>query len=165
MRETLCKLAAHPEEVRRILTGMDRAALERGTLTLTPAMLNAAAAVFSGPDLRIGEITPRGDGWITVRAETGGGLKLTEILRPERLTLRNGTLSGSLLYREERQGGGLGKALLNVSGRSALSVALAGRQGIRVEGDRISLDCRGLPAGLSAEYVRTDGAGITLRIR
>ncbi len=165
MREQLLQIVTHPAEVHALLAEMDRNSLEKGILRVTPSMLNALAAIFCGKSVKMGPITVNADGAICFALRTQTGMQLSYQVLPLRFSARNGCLEGEIAYAEQRQGGGLGQALLSVSGKTGLAFALGKYPWCRVTDDRVFLSYRGIPGYLWGELVRCDGQGVTLRIR
>jgi hypothetical protein len=159
MKDLLVKLVKNRVNVDKALALIDSRALENGRLLVTPALAAEICAVASDGQIKVrnGTMTPDGRMQLDVAM---AGMELRYTLKVLSAAAAGGTLSFKAEYAEQRLSGGLGGALLGLSGRTALSVALGKVDGLRVTQSSVEGKRSGLPAGLSARYLKTLPEGL-----
>jgi hypothetical protein len=158
------RLIVDPEKLTEYLF-QTMQALEKGyMLTVSPGMLESLLCVLSGDDLEIRVSGMGSDGKISLSVKTGQSMTLFYELRFDALTLERGRLSGDASYTETRSGGGVGSALLGLTGKSGLAFALSKHKWIKADNNRIEILLSGLPQGLFCSLAKVTPKGMTFRV-
>ena len=164
MKDLLIRLSENANGVAGLLSSLDRAALSRGQLVLTPRFLSQLLDILTGNDLKIRDVSMGDDGTVHLTAAVGTGMELGYRLKIERFSVSNGRADGQITYSEERKGGGLGGALLGMTGRSGLAFALSKYKWMKVTDRMITIQSNALPATLRVGFVSAGRGGLVFRI-
>lgn len=163
MREWIVRAVNNREAVCALLGQIDVNTLSRGQLLLTPVMLENVLKLFSDKKLELYGVSMEAPGSVGVSVKTGGMTLrycfrlMTAVASGGRLILRAG-------YTEEKLSGGIGSAVMNLSGKSGLALALGKRPGIRVDGSNIEMNVRGIPEFINASFLRFTPGGIVVSV-
>lgn len=164
MKNLLVRLAENADGVAGLLSLLDRSALSRGQLILSPRFLSQLLDILTGDDLKIRNVSLYDDGTIHLTVVVGSKMELGYKLKIERFSAANGRADGAVSFSEERRGGGLGGALLGMTGKSGLAFALSKYKWIKVSDQSISIQSSALPISLRAGFVSAGRGGLIFRI-
>lgn len=164
MRELISKLCEGRREIYNFLGDINMGELSRGRITVTPGMLENLLGVLTGGDPEIKVLGMNSEGRIKLSVKTGSSMELAYELHFDTLALERGRLYGLASYRESRSGGGVGGALLGLTGKSGLSFALSKYKWIKADNSKIELSLGGLPQGIFCALARVAPQGMTFRI-
>ena len=164
MKDLLIRLSENANGVAGLLSSLDRNALSRGQLILSPRFLSQLLDILTGDDLKIRDVSMGDDGTIHLTAAVGSNMELGYKLKIERFSAANGRADGQIAFSEERKGGGLGGALLGMTGNSGLAFALSKHKWIKVSDKTISIQSSALPVSLRASFVSAGRGGLIFRI-
>lgn len=164
MKDILLKAVAHKNEVYTLLGMIDGALLSRGQLLVSAKMIELALRTLTEGDLIIKSVAFDREGKILLAAATTGGMGLSYVFSLKKLEISNGTADAYATYTETRQNGGLGGALLGITGKSGLSFALAKHNWIRIDDSNIRIFSRNLPGFIGCSLIRCAQSGILLKV-
>jgi hypothetical protein len=164
MRDILIKAVDARNEIYKILGMIDRTLLQKGQLLINSSMLEIIVKALVGDELEIKSAGFGGDGSIRLTAATSGGMELEYAFMLERLEIGNQTIDMLATYTEARKGGGIGGALLGLTGKSGLSFALSKHDWIQADSSTIRVYARNLPDFLRCLLIRVTPRGIYLRV-
>ncbi len=163
MREILFRLCEHSDEFAQIFALVDRSALAGGRLIVTPRMLEALVKILSNRSLCVEHTEFAADGTIHLTASVGG-MRIDYVFRIDRFSVVGGNAGGRIFYTETRRGGGLGNALLGISGKSSLAFALSGHRWLQITDSEIAIAARSLPQSLRISWQSVTRNGIVFRV-
>ena len=163
MREILFRLCEHADEFAQIFALVDRNVLTGGRLIVTPRMLEALVKILSDRSLRMEHTEFAADGTIRLTASVGG-MHIDYEFRIDRFSVAGGNADGRIFYTETRRGGGLGNALLGISGKSSLAFALSGHRWLQITDREIVIAARSLPQSLRIGWQGVTRSGIVFRV-
>ena len=164
MKDLLIRLSENANGVASMLSLLDRNALAKGQLILPQRFLVLLAGMLSDDHLTIQDVSVGSDGVLHLTAQVGKGMQLAYHLKIERFTAANGRADGLISYQEERRGGGLGGALLGMTGKNGLEMALAKYKWLKVTDQTITIQSGNLPASFRASFVSAGHGGLVFRI-
>ena len=163
MKELLLGLNACADGLSHVFAQIDRNALASGRLILTPRMLETAAEILVGERLCVRDPSIGEDGTISLNVHYNGML-LTYALKIRTLTIGAGRADGVISYTEQRRGGGLSSAILGLTSKSGLMVALSKYRWLKVDEREIIVCARSLPMSWKASFSGISPSGIFFRV-
>lgn len=163
MKDLLIRLCENADGVSSVLRSMDLTLLRRGRLVLNDRQLAKLLPILLPQELRLSDVGITQDGMIAVSA-AWSGMTFRYRFRIEHLRIGNGNADGAIAYHEERSGAGVGSAILGLTGKSGIAVALAGTKWARTDDSRIYIRSQGLPQQCMVQYEGISRGGLVFLI-
>lgn len=163
MKDFLIRLSDHANHVAAMLTALDRSALAKGQLMISQSFLNQLAIVLSDENLKFQNVTINDDGTVCLTAQVGKQMNLAYRMKIETFRVADGRAEGILTYQEERKNAGLGGALLHMTGKSGLALALGKYPWLRVSDQKIQIQKNDLPSSLRIVFISAGRGGLLFR--
>ncbi len=164
MKEWILKAAKNRDAVDKLLGMVDQNTLSSGQLLLTPAMIPLIFRVLGDGDMTAENVRMTGDGGVSLDIRLKNGMSFRYVFRPISAVVRGGQLIVKAKYSEEKLSAGIGSALLNLTGKTGLAIALGKNDWAHVDGSNVEINRTGLPQSLSASLVRCAPGGFVFRI-
>lgn len=163
MKDILIRLSAHANQVAAMLATLDRSALAKGQLIISQSFLNQLAVILSDESLKFQNVTLNDDGTVCLSVQAGKQMNLFYRMKIDTFRMADGRAEGIISYQEERKNAGIGGALLHMTGKSGLAVALGKYPWLRVNDQTIQLQKNGLPSSVRIQFVSAGRGGLLFR--
>lgn len=162
MKDILEKLIHNRGRLCDGLAAIDENELHRGQLVLNQTALGALLSIFEDEKLRLDSVRV-GQNGIEISL-TYDKMLLSYLLDIKNLSVSGGNASGEIRYEEKRQGGGIGGALLGITGRNGIAFLLSGRKWCRADNSSIKIQCGGLPNDMYVKYTGIKQGALCFRV-
>ncbi|MBR6740755.1 MAG: hypothetical protein IKM04_06795 [Clostridia bacterium] len=162
MKSLILKLVKNGDNLSSALGDIDPLELERGVLTVGKSFVASLLGLLEDEKIKVTDVEIGADG-ITASV-IYDRMTLDYYMQVKNLSISGGRLNGEIYYREKRQGGGIGNALLGISGKNGISVALGRKRWCRVDNDTILLDSVGMPDRFYLRYTGIKQGRLTFKI-
>ena len=151
MRDIILKLVKNREDLSLALVDIGISELEKGQLSIGNRFVTAILGLIEGDKVKVRAVEITADG-VTASIDYDR-MALEYYLQIKKLSVSGGRLDGDIAYREKRQGGGIGNALLGLTGKSGIAVALGRKRWCRVDNSTIFLESMNMPGDLYLRYL------------
>ena len=163
MKDLLIKAVANKEAVCALLGAIDPKILQSGQVLLTPAMLGNILKLAGDGSTEFSNISMESGG-VRLDIRTKSGISLRYVFRLQTAVVSWGQIILKARYSEEKLSGGLGSALMNLSGKSGIALAFGKKDGVHIDSGNIEINRRGIPEFIKASYLRAAPAGLVFSV-
>lgn len=164
MKEWIIKAVKNKDAVSAILGQIDPDKLSSGQILITPSMLGSILKIVSDGKFEFSNISMVGGGAVSLEIKTKSNISLRYNFKINTALISRGQIIIRAKYNEEKLNSGLGSALMNLSGKNGLELALGKTKGVYIDGSNVEINFRGVPDFISVSYLRSAPGGLVFSV-